>query len=64
VGRLSGETDHFPEHEDQSFNKYTVAEDTYKLVSGNMKRRALGVFGFGSGVIVQTIANLAGNGTI
>jgi hypothetical protein len=43
----------------EPFNKYTVAEDTYKLVSGNMRRRALGVGVFAVGVRVQTTANLA-----
>ena len=42
----------------QTFNKYTVAEDTYKLVSGNIRRRAYGVGLFALGVVVQTAANL------
>jgi hypothetical protein len=42
----------------QPLNEYTVAVDTYGLVSGDMRRRALGVLVFAIGVIVGTAANL------
>ena len=38
---------------------HQVAEATYRLVSGNLRRRAWGVGVFMAGVIVQTAANLA-----